>query len=144
MIYSHMLKIKHSSATGGGGAGTTKSLAMMPPLDFPSFLSYPPVFKEESSYVAWLFIMLLCWAIPVIKLSLSQVLMCSAVKCLLQSSLPALSSVVFPVFWPSRSWLTSCVSPNWHARTHAHTQARFHLLTVGEMKGTNWWCPVYT
>lgn len=34
---------------------------------------------------------------------LSSVLTCSAVKCVLQSSLPATSWVVFPVLWPSRS-----------------------------------------
>lgn len=56
--------------------------------------------------------------------AVSLVLMCSAVKCILQSSLPALSWVLLPVFWPSRSWLTSHVSLS--------DNARFHIVNAGQ------------
>lgn len=86
--------------------------AVTPLLQSSSFLTFP--FSLRSSLTSCLSSVFIVFLHKVVtKLRLSQVLMCSAVKCVLQSSLPALSWLVFPVLWPSRSWLTSCVSPNW-------------------------------
>lgn len=96
----HMLKLMSGSANGKIKAEHSRTLQTFGSR-FSSFFSFPFVLLVFTHFVFWLNV------VPVLKLRLSQVLMCSAVQCVLLSSLPALSWVVFPVLWPSRSWLTS-------------------------------------
>lgn len=104
LISYHMpkLKLQESEKRGGGQLNGVD----VPQIKYSPF--QPPTFPSETMWPLARALVFQHSSSPrAMEEGYPRFLMCSALKCVLQSSLPAPSWVVFPVLRPSRSWLTS-------------------------------------